>query len=295
MPLFISNRQGAEIGRQARLRTVCPQGMGVRFSPLALGLILFLILILFPSPALAQDFTFDRSYSDYIYTLDQYRIAHQEYDLKKTEYLKFNTLTSQTAAQAATLDMLLTRDNAIRTHLTALRLKLAATSGVNPIGREALYSRIDQEVNWLFQHQVRLKNTASIAEAVRISKELEDRYTTVNLLMYQALSTVLSAKENSLTSQSQDYYQQLSAKVAHMKQAGETTQLLERWLLQANQRLDLSAERQSAANLAASKFTAQSRNLPADFLSLQFTLKQSHQYLKEVASSLQEIIREITK
>lgn len=27
--------QGAEIGRQARFRSVCPKDMGVRFSPLA--------------------------------------------------------------------------------------------------------------------------------------------------------------------------------------------------------------------------------------------------------------------
>ena len=273
-------RQGAEIGRQARLRTVCPLGVGVRLSPLALILSLFLF---WPSPVKAQaDFTYSRALSDYVYTFDQYRTAHQQYELKITEYRQFKTLTAQTSAYESGLNMLFRRDDVVRTHLTALRLKLRETAGVNPQDREAIFARIDQEVNWLFAHQTRLKNTTNLSELTRISAELESHYPAINVLMYQALATVLGSKQNSLHQQLNSAYLTLKDKV------GQTN--LDRWLIEAEQNLQLSSERQTTARLTTSRLTAQTRNLPQEFTAITTTLKESHQYLKETAAALQEII-----
>lgn len=274
-------RQGAEIGRQARLRTVCPLGVGVRLSPLAL------MILLLAAPAMAQDFTYSRALSDYVYTFDQYRAAHQQYELKVTEYRQFKTLTAQTSAYESGLNMLLRRDDVIRTHLTALRLKLAETAGVNPLDREAVFARVDQEVNWLFAHQTRLKNTANLSELTRISKELESHYPAINVLMYQALATVLSGKQNFL-------HQELTVSYLTLKdKVGQTN--LDRWLIEAEQKLQLSSERQTTARLTTSRLTAQTRNLPQEFTALTTTLKESHQYLKETAAALQEIITSIVQ
>lgn len=276
-------RQGAEIGRQARLRTVCPLGVGVRLSPLALILSLFLF---WPSPAKAQtDFTYSRALSDYVYTFDQYRTTHQQYQLKVTEYRQFKTLTAQTAAYQAGLELLLKRDDVVRTHLTALRLKLVETTGVNPQDREAIFARIDQEVNWLFAHQTRLKNTANLSELTRISAELESHYPAINVLMYQALATVLGSKQNFLHQQLNSAYLTLKDKV------GQTN--LDRWLIEAEQKLQLSSERQTTARLTTSRLTAQTRNLPQEFTAIITTLKESHQYLKETTAALEEIITSI--
>lgn len=281
MPLLV--RQGAEIGRQARLRTVCPLGVGVRLSPLALILSLFLF---WPSPVKAQtDFTYSRAFNDYVYTFDQYRTTHQQYQLKVTEYRQFKTLTAQTAAYQAGLELLLKRDDVVRTHLTALRLKLQETAGVNPQDREAIFARIDQEVNWLFAHQTRLKNTANLSELTRISKELESHYPAINVLMYQALATVLGSKQNSLHQQINSAYLTLKDKV------GQTN--LNRWLVEAEQKLELSSERQATARLTTSRLTAQTRNLPQEFTTITATLKESHQYLKETTAALEEIITSI--
>ena len=278
MPPLI--RQGAEIGRQARLRTVCPLGMGVRLSPLALMILLLAIgYLLLAAPAMAQDFTYSRALSDYVYTFDQYRTAHQQYQLKVTEYRQFKTLTAQTAAYQAGLELLLKRDDVVRTHLTALRLKLQETAGVNPLDREAIFARIDQEVNWLFYHQTRLKNTTNLSELTRISKELESHYPTINVLMYQALATVLAGKQSFLDEQLTTSYLTLKDKLG-----------VNRWLEEAGQKLELSSERQTTAHLTTSRLTAQTRNLPQEFSAITASLKESHQYLKETASALREII-----
>ena len=262
-------------------------------KPAILPILLFLLIYSAQPVSAQEDFTFDRALSDYVYTLDLYRTAHRLYQLKKAEYLKFKTLTSQTDAQTAGLDMLSKRDDVIRTHLTALRLKLAETPGVNPVDREANYSRLDQEVTWLYQHQDKLRNTANLSELTRISKELESRYPAIQILMYQSVTAVLAGKQNHLRDNLQNQSIKLNAKTAEIKVSGENIQLLERWLLQANQRLELSHERQTAAEVLTHKLTSQTRNLPEQFLQVQFALKESHQYLKETASSLQEIIREI--
>ena len=255
----------------------------------------FAILYLaFASPILAQEeFTFDRAYSDYVYTFDQYRAAHQQYQLKKNEYLKFKTLTAQTDAYAAGLNLLKARDDVIRTHLTTLRLKLAETPGVNPTERQATFSRIDQEVNWLFAHQTRLQNTTNLKELTRISKEIETRYPTITVLMYQSLTTVLASKQNFFRTQASSHYQGLKTKLINIRDSGEDTTIFDRWLLQAQQKLELSLERQSAASSLAAKLGAQTRNLPQEFLAIQTALKDSHQYLKETTSALQEIIRDL--
>ncbi|MBI4035127.1 MAG: hypothetical protein HY381_01905 [Candidatus Chisholmbacteria bacterium] len=256
-------------------------------------LLLATCYLLLATPAQAQEFTFSRALNDYTYTFDQYRLSHRQYQLKKNEYLKFGTLTSQTEAQTATLDMLLKRDDVIRTYLTALRLKLAETPGTDPLDREALFARIDQEVNWLFQHQTKLQNTTSLAELSRVSQELQTRYTTIQLLAYQSLTSILAGKQNGLRSQLQTHLQTLKSSVDQIRQSGESTQLLDRWLVQAQQRLELSLERQTAGEFTSQKLTPQNRNLVQEFLNIEFTLKESHQYLKETLFSLQEIIKEI--
>jgi hypothetical protein len=285
-------RQGAETGRQARLRTVCPLGVGVRLSPLAL-ILLAIGYWLLATPALAQEFTYSRALSDYVYTFDQYRFSHSQYELKVTEYRQFGTLTAQTAAYQAGLEMLLRRDDVVRTHLTALRLKLAETTGVNPLDRQAIFARIDQEVNWLFYHQTRLKNTTNLSELTRISKELESHYPTINVLMYQALATILGSKQNFLHQELNLAYLTLKDKISHMRQAQEDTTTLDRWLEEAGQKLELSAERLTSARVTASRLTAQIRNLAQEFTAITATLKESHQYLKETAAALQEIITSI--
>ena len=248
----------------------------------------------FVPPVLAQeDFTFDRAYSDYVYTFDQYRTAHQNYQLKKNEYLKFKTLTAQTDAYTAGLNLLKLRDDVIRTHLTALRMKLKQTPGVNSIERQALFARIDQEVNWLFAHQSRLENSTNLQELTRISKEIETRYPTITVLMYQSLTAILAGKQSSFRSQANDYYRDLKPKLADIRDTGTDTAILDRWLLQAQQKLELSLERQSTANSLAAKLGAQTRNLPQEFLAIQTALKDSHQYLKETTSALQEIISDL--
>src|SRR3989344_2148502 len=280
-------RQDAETGGPARLRTLCPLGVGVRLSLLALSFFL-------ATPALAQkDFTYSRALSDYVYTFDQYRLTHSQYQLKVTEYRQFRTLTAQTAAYQAGLDLLLKRDDVVRTYLTALRLKLAETAGVNPLDRQAVFARIDQEVNWLFAHQTRLKNTANLSELTRISKELESHYPTVNVLMYQALGTVLAGKQGFLDEQLTTSYLTLKDKLGQMRQAHADTTTLDRWLEQAGQKLELSAERQTSARVTASRLTAQTRNLPQEFAAITATLKESHQYLQETTAALREIIASI--
>lgn len=265
----------------------------MRSTVLLISLLAIISLSFHPLAHAQEEFNFLRAFSDYIYTYDQYRLTHKQYQLKLNEYQKFQTLTAQTEAFQAGLSMLLKRDDVVRTHLTALRLKLKENPGVLPLDREELFSRIDQEVNWLFAHQTRLSNTTNLSELVRISKELETRYSTINILMYQALTHILAGKQNTLRQQTTTLFQALSDKVSQMKSAGESTQILERWLVQAQERIQLSLERQTSALAASTKISSQNRNLAQEFLDVQFALKESHQYLKEATSSLQEIIRDI--
>lgn len=249
---------------------------------------------LFISPGFAQEFNFTRAYNDYLYTYNQYRAAHTDYIAAKQQYLAYKTLTAKTTAQEKTLKMLEARDEAVRTYLTALRLKLAETAGVSPYEQNILFLKLDSEVSWYQNHKNTLPSAGSIPDLIKLSDETQNRYKETEVLAYQALGTILAGKENALRDKIQTQINLLEDKIAQIRQEGKVdTKILERWLLEAQNRLTWSKEKQFAAQSLLANLKPREQNKAKVYNQAQFNLTESHQYLKEANSYLLEIIREV--
>lgn len=249
---------------------------------------------LFVLPGFAQEFNFNRAYNDYLYSYNQYRTAHTDYVAAKQQYLTYKTLTAKTTAQEKTLKMLEGRDEAVRTYLTALRLKLGETAGVSTDEQNILYLKIDAEVSWYQNHKSTLPSAGSISDLIELSDQAQDHYKETEVLAYQILGTVLAGKENALRDEIQTQINSLEEKIGQIRQEGEIdTKTLERWLLEAQNRLTWSKEKQFAAQSLLAGLKPRERNKANVYNRAQSSLTESHQYLKEANSYLLEIIREV--
>lgn len=254
------------------------------------------ILLLFYSFTLvkAQEFNFNRAYSDYLFNYNQYRQSYTDYVAAKEAYLSYQTLTSKNQALEKTSKMLKDEDEVILTYLTALRMKLAETTGISNYEQNILYLKLDNEVGWYGQHKESLTSAATLEDLVASSTKVADKYKNTEILIYQTLGTILSGKETNFRDQLTGKIQQLKEKIGEIRQRGDKdTALAERWLLEAENRLTRSQEKQFTAQQILAKIKSSDLNKNQSYNKAQFAIEESHQYLKEANSYLKEVIREI--
>lgn len=261
-------------------------------------LILISTLLLFHSLTLinAQEFDFSRAYQDYLYTYSQYHTAHQDYIAAKSAYLSYKTLTAKTEAMNKTLKMLQLRDEAIRTYLTALRLKLAETTGISNYEQNVLYLKLDSEVNWYIDHRDLLPSAGTLEDLVESSTKTQEQYKKTEVLAYQTLGTILAGKEEALRDRLKEEINKINDKIAEIRQKGDKeTAILERWVLEAENKLTRSQEKQFEAQQKLAKLKPSDSNKMKKYNDARALFRESHQYLKEAHSFLKEIVREVKR
>src|SRR4030042_2935830 len=92
--------------------------------------------------------------------------------------------------------MLELRDEAVKTYLTALRLKLAETTGVSSYEQNSLYLKLDSEVDWYATHREDLSSAGTLEDLLASSKKAQERYPQTEVFIYHTLGTILAGKEN---------------------------------------------------------------------------------------------------
>lgn len=259
------------------------------------SIILFIssYLHIFISPIFGQNFDFNRAYQDYLYTYTQYRQTHSEYVTAKNQYLTYKTLTAKNKALIATREMLEKRSEVLRIYLTALRLRLGETTAVIGYQANILYLKIDKEVSWLTEHQESLSSASTIEELLKLSAEFESRYPQTKVTIYQALGEIIKSKEANLYQKAKQLISATEEKILEIKdQDSEKAFMLEGWLLEAKNKLASSSEKQDDAGKLLQALEP-GDEIAKDFHPVQFGLKESNQYLKEIVFYLKEIIQKI--
>lgn len=256
-----------------------------------------LILLIFCSFNLvnAQEFDFSRAFNDYIYNYNLYRSTHLDYVTAKSEYQTYGTLTSKTEALEATRKMLLQRAKAFETYLTAIRMKLKEETGVSTYKQSLYFLKLDDEVTWLKQHQSFLTTPSTIEDLLEESRKLENRYPNTSVINYQALGVILEGKENYLRGEVEVLIDLVDSKINEIKASGEDTQIMERWLIEAKQKIVLSQQKQAEADTLLSSMEPKDTGKAKDYDQARHLFAESNQYLKEAVSFLKEIIREVKR
>lgn len=260
-----------------------------RFLPL----LLFLFLI--SNNLYAQENDFNKTYNDYLQSLNQYRQSYKEYLTAKQSYLNYKTLTSKNEAFLKTLKMLEGRDQVIANYLNLLKIKLRNITGIVNYKQNILYLKLDDEITWYDNHKNILSSTGSLEDLLNLSQETEKRYQEkTETLIYQTLGNTLIGKEDNLRDKVNSLVVKLKEKIKEIKEKGnKNTNLPERWLLEVENRLLLSLEKENQANNLLEKIDQKTRNRQQTFSQAQLLLEESHQYLKEANFYLKEVIREV--
>jgi hypothetical protein len=136
----------------------------------------FVIFLAFPFFVFAQTFNSDKAYSDYQFSLTVYYESYSSYQNSRDAFLKNQTLTLKEDARKKTLQMLRDRDQLEIVYITALRTKISETTGLNSDEKNAIFGKIDDEVNWYQIHKGNYKDDDSLETLFNKSAEAESRY-----------------------------------------------------------------------------------------------------------------------
>ena len=124
----------------------------------------------------SQEFTFEKSYQDYIFTQSRYSESFSTYQKARDAYLKNQTLTLKEEARKKTLEMLRNRDELLRVYLTALRVKIVEVGGLTQAEKEIVLAKLDSEVIYYKDHKEGYKDSDTLETLFSRSKESENRY-----------------------------------------------------------------------------------------------------------------------
>jgi len=258
-------------------------------------LFLFLIFI-FPFYTFAQEFNFNRAFSDYLYNLNLYRQAYQEYIPARESYLRYKTLNSKTTALEKTLKMVQLRDETMRTYLIAIKMKMAEISGISPSEQGLFNLKLDNEANWYLAHKEELSSAGTLEDLIDLAHKAEERYyQETEVLMYQALHKILLGKETTLKEKIISQIEAIRERLKEIKANGDKDVFLpERWLLETENRLLRFEEKIFSSKEAINRIGEPTLKDKAQiYKEAQLNLEEAHQYLKEANRYLKEVIREV--
>lgn len=253
-----------------------------------LSFILYLLSFIWSQPVLA-DYT--SAYNDYTYNYTVYRNTYNDYQVSKSTFLTYHTLTAQSDAINKLRAVLKARDQVVFGYYNLLQEKLNATPGVTD-DFESTFGKVkDSEQSWLTDHQKKIDAAASLDDLNSASSEFENRYPQMDTETKQAIGSVLLAKENTLAAQVDTFITNLQTKTTEIRQSGENTTFADRGVIDTKNKLDLFRTKLTAANEV---FFPKSNFGQIDIFKGQQQFTQANQYLREAVNFLMEIIKSFT-
>ncbi|MCJ7827666.1 hypothetical protein MUP65_00775 [Patescibacteria group bacterium] len=238
-----------------------------------------------PNPELAI------ALANYEHTYERYRLAHNDYELAKSQYRAYNNLTSQTTALTKTAIMLEARDQVMIIFLHLIGTKLSTETKFTFGKVSVILQKLTNEADWYLEHQSKISSAATIEDLLAISQEAEERFDYSSQIVYEALFEGFIAEETEIMTLVQLELTQLNGLIQEIRQTDQDTSSIERWQIETENKFELARQKFTQAD----EFDAY---LPKDGAGPNFSrhtlmLEQTNQYLKETNLNIIEIIREI--
>lgn len=245
--------------------------------------------------------TFDQVYAEYIDHSEEYNKAHSEYVLKKSQFLKFQSLKSRQDAFDATLVMLEKRDDVVISYLKVLRVKIEEVIGISDARKEGLFFRIDEEISWYTNHRDNLSTTGSLDDMVVDSKLAADRWVNIDPLAYEVMSVLAQGKIADFSKRLDDIFAATKSKMEIIRNderegfkfGSSKFQILDRWVFEADGKITRSKEKQSEADILINEIIKSKKLLTSNYETIITKLRESQLYMKEADLFIKEIVRQI--
>lgn len=256
-------------------------------------ILLFIIYYLFLGNFASADYV--SSLSDYQSNLEKYRIAYQDYLKSKSEYFTYHTLSAETAALNKTKILLSVRDDVLISYYHALKEKIKDTQGIASFDADLQNTNIDNRLLFLQNHKSTISSVNTLNDVVNKSREVDDFRKQMNSESDQVIGTVLLGKVKYQSDKTLQNINLLAESVNRVKNNGNNTGKLERWLLETGNKQQLAEGKLLDAKNLLNSFT------PDDYEDMQnekFQLVKSsianaNQYLNESIANGLEAIKEI--
>jgi hypothetical protein len=239
---------------------------------------------------------FDAAKTDYLHAYDQYRLDHISYVAARSAYLQYQTEITKAQAIQATQRMLNSRQTVIIKYLTTLKSRLQASPGLTQEELDTSTIDLNTKIDWLNQRAQLFNDAETLDDLVKLSKEIEKDYQEIELISYQVLGKILLAKDRVLRQSVTDLHQLVNDQVIRAREEGFIkTTVMERWLLDAQDRIELSQlkESQALAQLADIKERDKTPTKVKKFTEYQIQIDQVNQYLKEATQLMLETIQQM--
>jgi hypothetical protein len=176
----------------------------------ALAIFFLLIFLLVTPKAMAQTFDATKAYADYQYQLSIYQQDYSGFQDAKTFYLANPTLQLKEVARQKTIKMLKDRDNLMSVYLTALRMQILETKGFDDSQKNAVFGRIDSEVDWYKKHISVYLDSDQLVDLFNKSDESQSRYKTITTpIIDEAIFDIGQSQEIGLRLSHQEIYSNL--------------------------------------------------------------------------------------
>ncbi len=257
--------------------------------------VLFVLVSLFiaffsPQPVSADS---AQAYQDYIYQLDQYRNANNEYKIAKNEYDKFKTLTSETAALEKAINMMQWRDILLRSYLIYLNEKMKESPGIEDADRALYQTLIDNENTFLLTHSELIPSVASIKDATKVSQQLESHYLVLQTSVRQIILGIGMGKLNYLSQQVQQATLDAGSILAESRPyiTSSSQSVADRWSVSINGKQLLYTQKMNQVRTEISSLDERDvRQLDLTVAKIQKEMGEARTYLSEAVSYIQELM-----
>lgn len=247
------------------------------------------------------DDVFNQAYKDYSLVIEDYRKAHDEYALSRSQYLRFKTLTSQNKAKESTFKLLQARDEVIIKYLQALKAKAEGEEGISESTLQALVFRFNEEISWFSDHKERVPSAGSLDDLIVDSNNAKERHESIRPFIYEVLVAISTGKVNNFKARLSSIFNDTKDKVNRIKEedrddykfSSRKVQIIDRWVFETEAKTIRSDEKKTEAIEMISEFGGKTSRDAKIYNSILDILGQSQLYLKEASSFNKEIIREI--
>jgi len=263
-----------------------------------------LVLVFFSTQIVKAETEHDLAFIDYKLALESYSKLHDDYVLARTNYLRFDTLTSRNNAKEATLAMLQSRDDALIAYFNAIDTRTQEVDGVDQSTKDRLSGQLKDEAAWYADHRDRLVAAGSIDDLVADSDEARKRYATLGPVIYEPLSQIPYGRVLRFQERLNENFLALKEKVNRIRAEERpeyqfTTRKLEsidRWIFETEDRLERSNEKLSVAYESIEKIPSSAKSISSSQSrnnQVLESLKEILQDQKDASLRMREIVREI--
>jgi hypothetical protein len=163
------------------------------------GVIILFLLVLPAFLVSRVRATSEQAYNDYLYQFDQYRQTYSAFQVARDSYLKYQSLTSQTAAVGAAQTMLTQRNLLLRSYLSFLNEKLNEDQGLDGSTKGQYQANVQKEITFLDTQNQNIAGITSIDDATRSSALLENHYVALQITIRQTIIGIILGKLSALT------------------------------------------------------------------------------------------------